>query len=105
MLQVTKANLKFPRFQLGYATHIGRGASMHAGVGASQRIYSASFALETDKQDYDLQAIIYSASLVRLHLLFITRSVTPLSQYKTSIIRHQVRRGDFLGELLLEHCG
>jgi hypothetical protein len=58
-----KPNLKFPRFQLGYATHIGRGASMHAGVGASQRIYSASFALETDKQDYDLQGIIYTASL------------------------------------------
>jgi len=26
----TKANLKFPRFQLGYATHIGRGAGLHA---------------------------------------------------------------------------
>ena len=58
-----KPNLKFPRFQLGYATHIGRGASIHAGVGASQRIYSASFALETNKQDYDLQGIIYTASL------------------------------------------
>ena len=59
----TKANLKFPRFQLGYATHIARGASLHAGVGASQAIYSASFSASRDVQDYDLQAIIYSASL------------------------------------------
>ncbi len=58
-----KPNLKFPRFQLGYATHLGRGVSMHAGVGASQRIFSASFDLQDDVQDYDLQATIYSASL------------------------------------------
>ena len=30
----TKPNLKFPRFQLGYATHVGRGVSLHAGVGS-----------------------------------------------------------------------
>ena len=30
-----KPNLKFPRFQLGFATHIGRGASLHVPVGAS----------------------------------------------------------------------
>jgi hypothetical protein len=59
----TKANLKFPRFQLGYATHMGRGVSMHAGVGASQQIFSASFDAERDVQDYDLQALIYSSSI------------------------------------------
>jgi len=59
----TKANLKFPRFQLGYATHIGRGAGLHASVGASQTIFSASFTAEKDVQDYDLQDIIYSASI------------------------------------------
>ncbi len=58
-----KPNLKFPRFQLGYATHIGRGAGLHAGVGATQTIYSASFSASRDVQDYDLQAIIYSSSL------------------------------------------
>ena len=58
-----KPNLKFPRFQLGYATHLGRGVSMHAGIGASQTIYSASFDPIQDVQDYDLQDIIYSASL------------------------------------------
>ena len=56
----TKANLKYPRFQLGFAMHVGRGASLHAGVGASQTLYSASFAAVRDQQDYDLQAIIYS---------------------------------------------
>jgi hypothetical protein len=59
----TKPNLKFPRFQLGYATHVGRGAAMHAGVGASQRIYSASFSSSNDIQDYDLQEIIYHTSV------------------------------------------
>tara|TARA_B100001094_G_scaffold332991_1_gene407747 strand:+ start:2782 stop:4068 length:1287 start_codon:yes stop_codon:yes gene_type:complete len=58
-----KPNLKFPRFQLGYATHISRGASLHVPVGASQRIYSASFSPVRNQQDYDLQAIIYSASI------------------------------------------
>ena len=59
----TRANLKFPRFQLGYATHMGRGVAIHVGVGASQTIYSASFDIIRDEQDYDLQSIIYSASL------------------------------------------
>lgn len=36
----TKPNLKFPRFQLGYATHLGRGVSLHAGVGAAQTLLS-----------------------------------------------------------------
>ena len=59
----TKANLKFPRFQLGYATHVARGASLHVGIGASQRIFSASFNITSSVQDYDLQAIIYSSSV------------------------------------------
>jgi hypothetical protein len=58
-----KPNLKFPRFQLGYATHVARGASLHVPVGASQRIYSASFTSVANQQDYDLQSIIYSASV------------------------------------------
>ena len=60
---LTNAAMKFPRFQLGYATHIGRGAGLHASVGASQEIFSASFTAEKDVQDYDLQDIIYSASI------------------------------------------
>ena len=59
----TKPNLKYPRFQLGYATHVGRGVSLHAGVGASQTLFSASFTVIDGKQDYDLQDIVQSASL------------------------------------------
>ena len=59
----TKPNLKFPRFQLGYATHIGRGVGLHVGIGSTQAEYSASFTAVKDQQQYDLQAIIYSASL------------------------------------------
>jgi hypothetical protein len=58
-----KPNLKFPRFQLGYATHIGRGAAIHAGLASTQQIFSASIPAQKDVQDYDLQAIIYSASI------------------------------------------
>lgn len=60
----TNPSLKFPRFQLGYATHLGRGVSLHVGIGAAQTIYSASFDAVYRQQDYDLQDIIYSASLV-----------------------------------------
>ena len=59
----SKPNLKYPRFQLGYATHIGRGVSLHAGIGASQAVYSASFDAVANQQDYDLQKLIYSASI------------------------------------------
>ena len=58
-----KPNLKFPRFQLGYAMHIGKGGSVHAGLGSSQRIFSASITPVKDQQEYDLQALIYSASV------------------------------------------
>ena len=58
-----KPNLKFPSFRLDYLTTVGKGMSSHAGIGANERIYSASFDLVQDKQDYDLQDLIYSASL------------------------------------------
>ncbi len=58
-----KPNLKYPRFQLGYATHVGRGVSLHAGIGASQTLFSASFEAVKNQQDYDLQKLIYSASV------------------------------------------
>jgi hypothetical protein len=58
-----KPNLKFPRFQLGYAMHIGKGGSVHAGLGSTQRIYSASITPIKDQQEYDLQSIIFSASI------------------------------------------
>ncbi len=58
-----KPNLKFPRFQLGYAMHIGKGGAVHAGLGSTQRIFSASITPIKDQQEYDLQALIFSASI------------------------------------------
>ena len=59
----SKPNLKFPSFRLSYITTMGKGMSSHAGVGANETIYSASFDLIQDQQDYDLQDLIYSSSL------------------------------------------
>lgn len=59
-----KPNLKFPNFRLSYITTAGKGMSSHAGIGANERIYSASFDLIRDQQDYDLQDLIYSSSII-----------------------------------------
>ena len=56
-------SLKYPKFQLRYLTSMGKANSAHVGIGASQPIYSASFSTEINVQDYDLQSIIYTASL------------------------------------------
>ena len=59
----SKPNLKFPAFRLSYITTVGKGISSHAGIGANETIYSASFNLNQNQQDYDLQDLIYTASL------------------------------------------
>ncbi len=56
------SNLKYPRFSLGYSQRVGDGAAGAAGFGGVVPQYSASFKTVKDKQDYDLQAIIQSAS-------------------------------------------
>lgn len=56
-------NLNYPRFQLDYINHVGQGVAGRAGLAGNQTIYSASFTTEASIQDYDLQAIIYTASL------------------------------------------
>ena len=58
----SSASLQYPRVTLSYANKIGDGISTMAGVGGTTRIYSASFTTTTNKQDYDLQAIVQSAS-------------------------------------------
>ena len=59
----SKPNLNYPRFQLDYMNHVGQGVAGRAGVGGNQTIYSASFSTALNVQDYDLQDIIYTASL------------------------------------------
>ena len=56
------ANLKYPRFSLGYANRVGDGAAAAGGFGGTIPQYSASFVPKQNVQDYDIQAIIQSAS-------------------------------------------
>ena len=53
---------KYPRFTLGYSRRVGDAAATAGGFGGSTPQYSASFSLTHNKQDYDLQEIIQSAS-------------------------------------------
>jgi hypothetical protein len=53
---------KYPKFLFDYAFRVADKFSTEAGVGGTQPIYSASFDRESEKQDYDLQSIISSAS-------------------------------------------
>jgi hypothetical protein len=55
-------NLKYPRFTIGYSMRVGEGGAAAAGFGGTTPQYSASFSTATNKQDYDLQDIIQSAS-------------------------------------------
>ena len=54
--------LKYPKFNFGYAMKVGQQFSHEAGFGGTTPIYSASFDKEANKQDYDLQAIVSSSA-------------------------------------------
>ena len=56
-------NLKFPRFEFAYAKRVADALSQEAAVGGNIPFYSASFARVAKQQDYDLQALIYTASV------------------------------------------
>ena len=53
---------KYPKFRFDYAFKTGDTFATEAGVGGTERIYSASFASVNNKQDYDLQSIIQTES-------------------------------------------
>jgi len=57
------AALKYPRFRLSYEKRVGHGVGNEIGLGGDKFEYSASFSTLNGQQDYDLQAIIYSASV------------------------------------------
>jgi|TARA_R110000851_G_scaffold329521_1_gene501459 hypothetical protein len=61
-LEDINVNLRFPRFDFAYARRTAEGVSAENGMGSAQ-VYSASFDLAADVQDYDLQSTIYSASI------------------------------------------
>ena len=61
-LSGTHISLKYPKITLAFNQRYTEGVSTQAGIGGSTRIYSGSFTAVNDKQDYDLGAIILSAS-------------------------------------------
>ena len=56
------ASRDFPNFGFAYARRVAEGVSTEAGVGGFLTEYSASFKLEPNKQQYDLQAIVQASS-------------------------------------------
>ena len=61
-LEGKNVNLRLPRFDFAYARKIAEGISSEKQMGNNQ-LYSASFDLTGGVQDYDLQKIIYTASV------------------------------------------
>jgi len=57
-----RVELKYPRFRFEYGQRISQGAAVASNAGGDQREYSGSFELISDKQDYDLQALMKTAS-------------------------------------------
>ena len=62
-LQNKNVSLRYLRFDFSYARRIADGVSEEVGMGGSQPVYSASFAVNRGQQDYDLQKILTSASI------------------------------------------
>jgi hypothetical protein len=56
------AELKYPKFNLGYADKVSRGYSTVANLNGDTPVYSASFSTLPLTQDYDLQAIVEAAA-------------------------------------------
>ena len=58
----TNVNLSYPRFDFAYARRMADGISEEVNIGGSINVYSASFDLEDDTQDYDLQTILRNSN-------------------------------------------
>ena len=61
-LSGSHVNLKYPRFTFQYPRRVGDGYAHEAGIGGTIPIYSASFTLVQEQQDYDLQHIISTST-------------------------------------------
>ena len=61
-LSGSHVNLKYPRYTFQYPRRVGDGYSHEAGIGGTIPIYSASFTLISEQQDYDLQQIISTST-------------------------------------------
>ncbi len=58
-----KAELAYPKYNVDYLRHFGDAFAQEVGIGINSKIYSASIPITEEVQDYDIQAIIQSASL------------------------------------------
>ncbi len=54
----TNLTTLYPKFDFAYARRITEGISEEINIGGSQTVYSASFDIVSDQQDYDLQALL-----------------------------------------------
>ena len=57
-----RANVKFPKIRFETANRISDTMSTVAGIGGTEQIYSASFDIVNEQQDYDLQQIVETAA-------------------------------------------
>jgi len=55
--------LKYPKFNFGYAMKVGQQFSHEAVIGGTEPIYSASIDIVDGTQDYDLQSIVSASAL------------------------------------------
>lgn len=58
-----RVELAYPKYNVDYLRHFGDAFAQEAGIGMNSPIYSASIPIVQEQQDYDIQAIIQSASL------------------------------------------
>lgn len=61
-LSGTNIELRYPRFDYGYVRRVAEGIATEAGFGGLTPIYSASFSVQAERQDYDLQTLISASS-------------------------------------------
>lgn len=61
-LSGSQVELRYPKFTYSYSRRIADGISTEAGLGGTENIYSASFAMTGGVQNYDLQTIISGAA-------------------------------------------
>jgi|MDTC01.1.fsa_nt_gb hypothetical protein len=57
-----RVELAYPKFDISFEKRVGDRAATEANLGGSQPIYSASIDTVAEQADYDVQALIYSAS-------------------------------------------
>jgi hypothetical protein len=62
-LSGSSVETKYPKFKLSYSKRIMDQTSTEIGLGGDTPIYSASIGLIGGQQDYDVQTLIYSASI------------------------------------------